>query len=250
MGKNQAGWGWYWLMVPFQGCIPSHLQSILWGSCAYGDVGVLQIMSDALAGLLGPVYHVSGSSSSFASWWACRLHKQILGQQHKSVKVSTVTSCVAKLWQWVVLDCSAAEATQALRQDSLMLLALRKPTQQNLHHIDIQRRFTTNLGAIGRTGPLGVHSQEIFRYLPRHYEVGWGHSWFPEDSTVFGLKKIHGGTFLSISMGSHNTHSLRKSVLNCLRFRERVWPVLHNAVYFDAFPKTYISKSGFPENKQ
>lgn len=106
----------------------------------------------------------------------CHPHKQILGQQHKSVKVSTVTSSVAKLWQRVVLDCSSAVATQALRQELLVLLALRRATQQNLHQVHSNRRFTTDLGVIDRTGTLGVHSQEIFRDLPSHYEMGWLHS--------------------------------------------------------------------------
>lgn len=158
------------MVILFQVCSPSHLQFILCGSSAYGVVGVWQTKSDTLASLLGPVYHMNGSSRSFASWRACRhLHKRILGQQHKSVKFSTVTSCVAKLWQRVVLT---AVATQAPRPELLMLLTLCRAAPQNLHQTDSHRRFTTDLGAIDRTGPLGIHSQEIFRDLPSHYETG------------------------------------------------------------------------------
>lgn len=68
---------------------------------------------------------------------------------------------------------STAVATQALWQEFLTLLTQCRAIQQNLHQADNHRWFTTDLEAIDRTVPQGVHSQVILRNLPSHYEMGW-----------------------------------------------------------------------------
>lgn len=101
-------------------------------------------------------------------------------------------------------------------------------TQENLHQVDSHRRFTTNLGVIVRTGPLGVHCKELGARLS------------PRGPHFLGVKKNCGGTFLPTSMGSQHTFIVG-DVIELLEALERVWPVLHNALSFNAFPKTFLS---------
>lgn len=92
------------------------------------------------------------------------------------MKVSTIASCVAKLWQQVVLDCSAGADAQPLQWGLIILMTLCRTTQQNLHHVDSHRRFTTDVGVTDTTGHLGVQSQEILMDLSSHYKSDSVHS--------------------------------------------------------------------------
>lgn len=159
-----------WLLQP-------SMVHMLW-LCVY-DVSVWQIKSGRLANLLGFMHYMNGSYSPFARWWACHLQKQVLGQEHKSVKVYTIASCVAKQWQQVVLDCSAGADVQPLQWGLIILMTLCRTTQQNLHHVDSHRRFTTDVGVTDTTGHLGVQSQEILMDLSSHYRSDSVHSWVP-----------------------------------------------------------------------
>lgn len=80
------------------------------------------------------------------------------GQQQRSVKVSIVTSCVTKWGQQVVLDCSAALATHALRWGLLTFLTPCRATHQNLHQADgAEDRRNEKVCSVGLCGCIYIN---------------------------------------------------------------------------------------------
>lgn len=102
---------------------------------------------------------LTASFSSPASWQAGQLHKRALEQHHEKVKVSIVTSRVTLWGQQVILDCTAAVATQVLQRGLLTLPTPHRTTHQKLQQVDSHRMFTTDTRKIDRPGPQTLERQ-------------------------------------------------------------------------------------------